>query len=51
MTKVISYDRDHWEAMLIYRQGYKTLCMNPDTLDIALNDMERYQSILKSYVA
>jgi hypothetical protein len=48
---VIAYDRDHWEAMLIYRQGYKTLSMNVDTLDIALNDMDRYQSILKSYVA
>lgn len=40
-----------WEAMLIYRQGYKALSMNPDTLDIALGDQERYHSILKTYVA
>lgn len=39
-----------WEAMLIYKQGYKTLSMSPDTLDIALSDQERYHSILKMYV-
>lgn len=40
-----------WEAMLIYRQGYKSLSMNPDTLDIALSDQDRYHTILKTYVA
>jgi len=52
---VIGYKNNNreelWEAMLIYKQGYKSLCMNPDTLEIALADHERYQSILKTYVA
>jgi hypothetical protein len=40
-----------WEAMLIYREGYRALKNSPDTLDIALADQERYRSILKDYVS
>jgi len=54
VTKVIGYNKDNreelWEAMLIYREGYKTLMTNPDTIDIALSDKERYQRILSTYV-
>lgn len=54
MTNVIGYNNNNreelWEAMLIYKQGYTTLCTNPDTIAIALADQERYQSILKTYV-
>jgi hypothetical protein len=54
VTEVIGYNKDNreelWEAMLIYRESYRTLSTNPDTMDIALRDQERYQRILSTYV-
>ena len=41
---------EYWEAMLLYKQGSKELLHNPDTIEIAIADKERYNRILTHYV-
>ena len=40
---------ERWEAMLLWKQGARELLKNPDTIDIALADKQRYIRSINGY--
>jgi len=55
MNNVIGYkgtskDRlENWRAMLLWKKGYKELSKSKDTIDIALEDKNRYNRFIQEY--